>query len=82
MLNLSQLKRVQRRYAEVISNKTVDDDKPVKTYLPDGGFGTATPQRIFKSSVKYALHVNGNSIKRWPADWPKLSINQLAPKLL
>jgi hypothetical protein len=82
MLNLSQLKRVMRRYAEVISGKTVSDDKPLKTYLPEGGFGTATPQRIFKSFVKYALHVNGNPLKPWPKDWPKKSINELAPKLL
>jgi len=82
MLNLSQLKRVMRHYAQVISGKKVSNDRPLKNYLPDGGFGTATPKRIFKSMVRYALHVNGNRLKAWPRNWPEMSINQLAPRLL
>jgi hypothetical protein len=82
MLNAQQLKRLMHHYAEVIGNKTVNDDKPLESYLPEGGFGTATPQRIFKSFVKYVLHNNGNAIKKWPDDWPSTSINELAPRLL
>jgi len=82
MLSESQLRRAMRHYLRVISGKPVSNDQPVKKYLPKGGFGTATPDRIFKSMIKYALHVNRNRIKKWPTNWRDLSINQLAPKLL
>jgi hypothetical protein len=80
--DLQQLNRVMNPYAEVMAGRKISNSRPLKTYLPAGGFGTATPPEIFKSMVKYALHVNGNAVKRWPADWPSLSIDELAPKLL
>ena len=81
MLTLAQLKFEMRDYAAVFSAKKVDDNKPLKTYL-HGGSGTATPQHIFKSFIRYILQGNGHKLKSWPENWPNLSINSLAPKLL
>ncbi len=62
--------------------KDISEDAKHKDLLPEGGIGTATPRRIYKSSVRYALIVNGHENKKWPSNWLDLSIAQLAPKII
>jgi len=60
----------------------VPTDAALKTMLPSGGVGTATPSRIFKSLVRWTLVTNGNGDKNWPANWQDLSIEKLVPKII
>jgi len=80
-VTLDQLKFEMRDYAGVFSNKKVDDNKPLKTYL-SGGKGTATPQWIFRGFIKWILKRGGCVVRPWPGTWPNQSINTLAPWLL
>jgi len=81
-LTVDQLKFEMRDYATVFSDKKVDDNKPLKTYLSDQGTGTANPQWIFRGFIKYILESNGCVLRPWPGNWPDQSINQFAPWLL
>ncbi|UES60207.1 hypothetical protein GFK91_31295 (plasmid) [Roseibium aggregatum] len=88
MYTLDDLKIVMRHYAAAISKapndtyKDISEDVIHKNALPVGGIATATPRRLYKSAVRYALNVNGHSDKTWPANWLDLSIAQLAPKII
>ena len=88
LLTPDQLKIVMRHYAAMFSNppddtwQTVDPTKSLKTYLPSGGVGTATPQRLYKGAVRYVLNQRGHHLKNWPDGWVDLSIGDLAPKII
>lgn len=87
MYTLIDLKIVMRHYAAAISeppNDTYSDiseDSLLRDLLPEGGIATATPRRLYKSAVRYALNVNGHDDKKWPSNWLDLTIGQLAPKI-
>ncbi len=50
--------------------------------LTDKGFGTATPRRLYKSFVRFTVNTNGCEDVTWPTKWLKLTIEDLAPRLL
>ncbi len=88
MYTLDDLKIIMRHYAAAISDPPNDTYKDIsadtihKNILPVGGIATATPRRLYKSAVRYALNVNGHDDKKWPSNWLDLSIGTLASKII
>lgn len=87
-LKINQLETVMRHYAAMFSNppddtwNDIDPGKPLKVYLPKGGKGTATPERLYKGAVRYVLNQRGHKLKNWPDGWVDKSVSQLAPDII
>lgn len=61
---------------------SIDENTIHESVLDDSGFGTATPKRIYKALIRWTLQTNGNGDPSWPANWVKLSVRDLAGKLV
>lgn len=86
-MTIEQLKKIMRFYIAAFTPpddkwQDIPTDKPHGELLPSGGVGTATPTRIYKSLVRRTLVANGKPDKSWPPNWPTMTIDHLAPKLL
>ena len=84
-LTVEQLKEVMKFQLRNLSDANPDDitdDTIHGDVLSGEGFGTANPQRIYKAFIRYTLIKNGEEDKKWPSNWPQLSVAELADKLL
>lgn len=54
-----------------------------ETVLSDSdGFGPANSKNNYQNNVIYSISQAGKEVKKWPADWMKMSVAELASKLL
>jgi len=61
-----------------INNQTIHED-----VLNDSdGYGASSSKRIYRATIRWTMKRNGLQDKAWPKNWFKLSVTELASKIL
>jgi hypothetical protein len=61
-----------------ITDNTVHDE----VLSDDDGFGAATSKNLYKGVIRWTLSTAGEEDATWPDDWMKLTVTELADRLL
>jgi hypothetical protein len=84
MLSNTQLRQIMRYHLDHFNSTgdEVTDDTVHDDILSTEGFGTANPARLYQGFVRFSLKSAGNPLKKWPNDWLKMSVADLADVLV
>lgn len=85
MLDKTKLLSAMRYYMQAFNDEGVtitDQTVHEKCLADDDGFGQASSMQMYKDAVRWTLFKKGNTIKAWPLNWMKQTLDALADQLL
>ncbi len=84
-MTIEQLKEVMKFQLQNFSKdeRTIDDNTIHGDVLSDDdGFGHVNPVKIYRDAIRFTLKKEGHELKKWPDNWLKQSVSELASQII
>ncbi len=84
-MTIEQLKEVMKFQLQNFSKDDIvinDDTIHGDVLSDDDGFGHVNPVKIYRDAIRFTLKKEGHELKKWPDQWLKLSLHDLAIQII